>query len=107
MYHAIVRNRVRNLFAAVNSGDAEPVLQAFARRFEHAFLGEHALGGSRKTLESTKRWYQRLYRLLPGIRFDLRDIDVSGAPWNTLVLAEWDETNAGADGVRPTTMACT
>jgi ketosteroid isomerase-like protein len=100
MYHAIVRNRVRSLFAAVNRGDAEPVLRAFAPRFEHAFLGEHALSGSRKTLAATERWYQRLYRLLPGIRFDLRGIDVSGAPWNTLVLAEWDESNDGADGVR-------
>ena len=25
---------------------------------------------------------------------------MSGGPWNTLVLAEWDETNSGTDGVR-------
>jgi ketosteroid isomerase-like protein len=100
MYHAIVRKRIRGLFAAVNDGDAEPVLQAFGPRFEHAFLGEHALGGPRKTLAATRLWYQRLYRLLPGIRFDLRDIAVNGGPRNTLVLVEWDETNAGADGVR-------
>ena len=100
MYHAFVRNRVAGLFAAVNAGDAEPVLQAFAARFEHAFLGEHALGGSRRTLAATRRWYERLYRLLPGIKFDLCSIDVSGGPWNTMVLAEWDESNDGADGVR-------
>jgi hypothetical protein len=45
MYHVVVRRRIRSLFAAVNQGDAEPVLAAFAKRFEHAFLGEHALGG--------------------------------------------------------------
>ncbi len=100
MYHSIIRNRVKSLFAAVNSGDAEPVLRAFAPRFEHAFLGETALGGSRRTLDATRRWYERLYRLLPGISFKLRSIDVSGGPWNTLVLAEWDEANDGADGVR-------
>ena len=100
MYHAIVRSRVRALFAAVNRGDAEPVLQAFAPRFEHAFLGDHALGGARTTLPATRLWYERLYRLLPDIHFDLRDIWVSGGPWNTLVVVEWDETNSATDGVR-------
>lgn len=100
MYHSIVRGRVRSLFDAVNRGDAEPVLRMFAARFEHSFLGDHALGGSRTTLPATRRWYERLYRLLPDIRFDLRHIRVSGGPWSTLVLVEWDETNSGTDGIR-------
>jgi hypothetical protein len=77
MYHAIVRRRIRGLFDAVNNGNAEPVLRAFAPRFEHTFLGDHALGGSRQTLAATRRWYERLYRLLPDIRFELRSIAVS------------------------------
>jgi ketosteroid isomerase-like protein len=100
MYHAIVRRRIRGLFDAVNNGNAEPVLQAFAPRFEHSFLGDHALGGSRQTLAATRRWYERLYRLLPDIRFELRSIAVSGGPWNTIVVVEWDETNSGTDNVR-------
>jgi ketosteroid isomerase-like protein len=100
MYHAIVRRRIGDLFAAVNRGDAEPVLASFAPRFEHAFLGEHALGGARRTLPATRRWYERLYRLLPDIHFDLRHIAVSGPPWNTTVVVDWDETNSGTDGVR-------
>jgi ketosteroid isomerase-like protein len=103
MYHAFVRHRVRQLFAAVSRGNAEPVLQAFASRFEHVFLGDTALGGSRSTLAATRAWYQRLYRLLPDIAFDVRRIMVSGAPWNTLVVAEWMETNSGTDGVRTST----
>lgn len=100
MYHDIVRERVMKLFAAVNRGDAEPVLTAFAARFEHVFIGDTALGGTRRTLRSTRAWYQRLYRLLPDIAFDVRRVSVSGAPWNTLVVAEWRETNSGTDGVR-------
>jgi ketosteroid isomerase-like protein len=100
MYHTIVRQRVLKLFAAVNRGDAEPVLNAFAPRFEHIFLGDTALGGARRTLRSTRAWYERLYRLLPDITFDLRRVSVSGAPWNTVVVAEWRETNSGTDGVR-------
>ena len=102
MYHAVVRRRIRSLFAAVNQGDAEPVLAAFAKRFEHAFLGEHALGGARHTLAATRRWYERLYRLLPDIHFDLRQIEVIGPPWNTTVVVDWDETNSGTDRVRTT-----
>jgi ketosteroid isomerase-like protein len=100
MYHSIVRSRVRALFDAVNRGDAEPVLRLFARRFEHSLLGDHALGRSRTTLAATRQWYERLYRLLPDIRFDLRRIWVAGGPWSTLVLVEWEETNSGSDGVR-------
>jgi ketosteroid isomerase-like protein len=99
MYHSIVRRRVRSLFEAVNRGDAGPVLRLFADEFEHTFLGSSSLGGSRRTLAAARQWYERLYRLLPDIRFDLRRIHVSGAPWNTLVVVEWDETNSGTDGV--------
>ncbi|MDP3897269.1 MAG: nuclear transport factor 2 family protein, partial [Mesorhizobium sp.] len=90
MYKAIVRAKIRSLFDAVGRGDAEPVLAAFASRFEHRFLGEdHALGGSRHSLAQTRAWYQRLYRLLPDIRFELHEIAVSGPPWNTLVIVDW------------------
>ena len=99
MYHSIVRSRVRGLFEAINRGAAEPVLNAFAPAFEHLFLGDSAFGGSRTTLAATRRWYERLFRLLPDIKFVVRRIGVSGGPWNTLVLAEWDETNSGTDGV--------
>jgi ketosteroid isomerase-like protein len=102
MYHAYVRRRVQRLFDAINIGNAEPVLQLFAPQFEHAFLGSHALGGSRHSLSATKEWYARLYRLLPDIHFDVRRIWVSGVPWNTAVVIEWDESNSGTDGVRTT-----
>jgi len=100
MYHAIVRRRVVGLFAAVSNGNARPVLEGLAPRFEHFFLGDHALGGSRFTLEKTRLWYERLYRLLPDISFDLRAIRISGPPWNTLVAVDWLESNSGTDGVR-------
>jgi ketosteroid isomerase-like protein len=102
MYHAHVRAQVRQLFRAVNRGNAEPVLRLFGRRFEHDFPGDHALGGRRTTLAATRRWYARLYRLLPDIHFDLRDIWVGGGPWNTIVVIEWDEANSGTDGIRTT-----
>ena len=103
MYHALVRRRVRGLFDAVSHGNAEPVLEGFAPEFEHCFLGNTALGGTRRTLPAARRWYERLYRLLPDIRFDVRRIRVSGGPWNTLVLIEWDEANPAPTAFERTT----
>ncbi len=100
MYHAIVRRKIIALFDAVGRGDAEPVLAGFASRFTHSFIGDSAMGGARHTLAATKIWYERLYRLLPGIKFAIHEIKVSGPPWNTLAIVEWRESNNGADGVR-------
>ncbi|PWR20559.1 nuclear transport factor 2 family protein [Zavarzinia compransoris] len=99
MYHAIVKRRVRALFAAVSQGDAEPVLRQFAPRFEHRCLGDSALGGVRRSLAATRAWYRRLYRLMPDIGFTLEDIAVAGGPWHTIVTATWEERNSGTDGV--------
>jgi hypothetical protein len=100
MYHAIVRKQVEALFAAVSAGNAKPVIDALAPKFEHLFLGDHALGGTRTSIAQTKRWYERLYRLLPDISFQIRSVRGSGPPWNTLVGVDWLETNSGTDGVR-------
>jgi ketosteroid isomerase-like protein len=100
MYHAIVRKKIVALFDAVGRGDAEPVLAGFAPRFTHTFVGDSALGGARHSLPATRAWYERLYRLLPGITFALGAIRISGPPWNTLAVVEWRETNSGADGIK-------
>jgi ketosteroid isomerase-like protein len=101
MYHAIVLRKIRKTFEEVSRGNAEPVLAAFTPSFEHRFLGEdHALGGSRTSLAQTRKWYERLYRLLPDISFELLNIHVAGPPWRTTVIVDWLETNSGTDGVR-------
>jgi ketosteroid isomerase-like protein len=100
MYHSIVRRTVLRLFAEVSRGNAEPFLASLAPSFEHQFAGDTALGGSRRTLAATRRWYERLYRLLPDISFDVETVLISGGPWRTLVIAEWNESNSGTDGVR-------
>ena len=100
MYHRIVRRKVLKLFDQVSRGHAEPFLASLAPVFEHQFAGDTALGGSRTTLAATRRWYERLYRLLPDITFDVENVWIGGGPWSTLVIAEWNESNSGTDGVR-------
>ncbi len=100
MYHQIVERKIRVLFAAINNGDVEPVIAGFARRFEHSFIGSHALGGSRHSVETTRLWYGRLFRLLPDINFTIERISVRGMPWDTVAIVEWRETNSATDGVQ-------
>jgi hypothetical protein len=63
-------------------------------------IWQHALGGRRTSLAATRRWYERLHRLLPDISFEITRIEVRGPLWNTVALADWNETNSGTDGGR-------
>lgn len=92
VYHAIVRAIVLRIFRELNKGNYEPVLSGFAPSFEHWFVGESALSGRRTRLETTRAWYERLYRIFPNIRFHIRDIAISGWPWNTTAVVEWTDS---------------
>ena len=100
MYHAIVKRIITRAFGHVGRGDYEPIVSMMALKFEHTFVGDHALGGSRRTSAATRRWGQRLFKIFPGIQFQLGGITVSGWPWRTHAAVEWSETNVGPDGVR-------
>jgi ketosteroid isomerase-like protein len=100
MYKRVVRGILSSAFAGLSRGDIEAVTGRFLPEAEHSFIGEHALGGTRRTPRSIEQWYQRLLRLFPDIRFTLHRIEISGPPWRTLAAVEWSETNTGTDGVR-------
>lgn len=91
MYHAIMRSKIREVFEQLNRGNYEPILVSLAPKFEHWFIGDHALSGLRTSLLVTRKWYERLYRIFPNIRFDLKNIVIHGMPWDTTVLVEWND----------------
>jgi ketosteroid isomerase-like protein len=45
-----------------------------------------------------ERWFERLYRLIPEIEFEVHDVAVRGWPWDTAVAIEWTDRGRGADG---------
>jgi ketosteroid isomerase-like protein len=100
MYRRIVRAKLLTVFKGLNSGSIDAVTNEFAKNAEHYFVGTHSLSGLRSNPEAIRRWYERLLRLLPDIRFDIRAIHIEGPPWRTLAVIEWTETNSGTDGVR-------
>lgn len=89
MYHFIVARRLRQAFDALNAGRYDSIPAQFAARHRHRMVGEHALGGERQSLAATTRWYERLQRLLPGLRFEVDGVWVSGWPWRTRAVIAW------------------
>jgi len=74
MYHAIVRRRITNAFAGLSAGSIDAITDELAPDAVHYFVGTHALSGTRRTPESIRAWYERLLRLLQGIRFTLHEV---------------------------------
>lgn len=87
MYRAIVARRVRTAWRHLNDRDIDYVLGMFAPAFTHRFVGANALGGTRNSLASQRRWFERLFRLLADIEFTVQDVLVGGWPWRTRVIA--------------------
>jgi ketosteroid isomerase-like protein len=92
MYHTIVRRKVVGIFQALGRGDYEVALAGLAPSFEHVFAGTHALGGQRHTAAAMRNWFQRLFRLLPHLAFNIKHTAVSGPPWDTTIVVEWRDT---------------
>ena len=85
MYAYIVESRLRRVFAALNRGDTAPMLASLAPRFAYRFEGDSAIGGLRSGSASMEAWWQRLYRLFPGLQFEVEAVDVTGPPWATRI----------------------
>jgi ketosteroid isomerase-like protein len=98
MYHTIVRQKLEKSFQRINAGDYEYILKQFAPSFEHWFSGDHALAGTRHTLEVTQDWYKRLALMFPDLRFEVKKILVQGWPWNTTAAVEWVDHLTAPDG---------
>jgi ketosteroid isomerase-like protein len=98
MYHAIVERKLRTVFAALGRGDFWPMIESLAPGFQYRFEGDSAIGGVRATRESMQLWWERMYRLFPGLAFVVRDVVVSGPPWHTRIYTQLDFVKPLPDG---------
>lgn len=93
MYRWFVRRQIRAAFAALSRGDGLALTAHMSPDVHHAFPGDGALGGERRSLEDVSAWFERLFRLLPGLSFEIHTLAVDGGPLDTRVGVEW--TNSG------------
>jgi ketosteroid isomerase-like protein len=98
IYRAIVKRKARGIFAALSDGDWRSTTEDLAGDVHHVFAGDSALGGERNSRAAFERWFERLYRLIPEIEFEVHDVAVRGWPWDTAVAIEWTDRGRAADG---------
>ena len=98
MYHFIVRRKIEKMFECLSRGDYETPLKGIAPSIVHIFSGAHPLGGTRHSIEAMRRWFDRLYQLSPGLKFEIKNIAVSGYPWDTTIAVEWTDSAIPVDG---------
>jgi ketosteroid isomerase-like protein len=99
MYKAIARRKAQATFDALSRGDWESALKDVAPDVHHVFPGDNAIGGERHSKDAVGRWFERLYRLIPDLRFDVQRIAVKGWPWDMVVAVEWSDHGHASDGV--------
>ena len=100
MYKTIVKAKIRGVFDHINQGDFHTMIDGLADDFVYVFHGRHALGGRRTSRNAMIRWWERIFRLLPGAQFDIQDVLVSGWPWRTRVATRAFISATLPDGTR-------
>jgi ketosteroid isomerase-like protein len=89
VYHWIVKQKVRRGFRKLSAGDSKAVLRQFAADAVFSFSGRHSLSGEHYHVATVRLWFERLYRLFPGISFEVLDVVSRGWPWNTVVATHF------------------
>ena len=98
MYKTIARRKIEGVFDALGRGDWEAGLADVADDVHHVFPGDHALGGERHSREAMGRWFERVYRLIPDLNFEVESVAVRGLPWDMRVAVKWRDFGHTADG---------
>ncbi len=90
MYHFIAGKILHGVYRNLSLGNYEPALRHVAPNVKHIFPGNSAIGGTRHSAEGLRLWFERVYRLLPDLTFEAKNIVVSGWPWDTTAAVEWE-----------------
>ncbi|MCU1414266.1 MAG: hypothetical protein JWN80_1606 [Microbacteriaceae bacterium] len=86
MYHAIVRQRVRALWAKVGVGEYSVAVATAAPDIRFRFLGDTPISADVSGRGAFEAWFVRLYEIFPGLTMRLTDVVAAGPPWNTRVV---------------------
>jgi ketosteroid isomerase-like protein len=99
MYSMIVRRIVRATFAKMSAGDHMAAARMFADDGCFRFPGSHELGGDYRGKAEVQGWFERAWSMF-DFDFEVLDVVVSGAPWNTRVGTRFNVVVTASDGTR-------
>ena len=87
-----VEHNVRATFRRVGQRDYETLLK----------LSDPSVvfGGTRQTRDALRRWFERLFVLFPGLRFEVKEVAVRGWPWDATVMVQYIDSQRVAEVCR-------
>lgn len=100
MYQLIAKQKVRQGFKAISTGNFDNLLNQFAPDIHFTFAGQHALAGEFRDRESVRQWFNRVHRLFPKLQLVPDRNFVSGPPWDMVVTTQWTVSDTLPDGRR-------
>jgi ketosteroid isomerase-like protein len=92
MFRYVTKRQYQKAWESMNRHDYEAIIRQFAPNFEVTFVGDTSLGGSRRTKDAMRRWFQRFFRFFPDARFEMQDLAIDGPPWNTRMFGAFEIT---------------
>jgi ketosteroid isomerase-like protein len=98
MYKALVRFRTRLTLRRLSNGELDKALTVFGPSSVFCFYGNHALGGELRGPAGARAFFERTFRLFPGITIEPVRIAVNGWPWSTLLCTRFRIRARLADG---------
>ncbi|NUT94832.1 MAG: nuclear transport factor 2 family protein [Saccharothrix sp.] len=98
MYHAIVRAKVRGLWARIADGDHGAAVRLAAPDVRFRFVGDAPPAASFTGRDAFDQWFRDLLHLFPGIRLTPTEVIARGWPWDTTVVTRFRVEATLADG---------
>lgn len=98
MYRLIVARIIRSTWHKINSGDTGAAVAKAHPDVVFEFVGSTPISARLQGREAFGEWFHTTVQALPGLRFDVRDVLVSGPPWNTRVAVRMDVSAPLEDG---------
>ncbi|MDQ5826038.1 MAG: nuclear transport factor 2 family protein [Chloroflexota bacterium] len=84
----IARRRYLRGLADLERHDLDALLSQFADPCRFIFISSNTpMGANLHSKEAVRRWFERLHRLLPDPRFDVKELVISGWPWDIRLAA--------------------
>jgi ketosteroid isomerase-like protein len=92
----MVKSAFRRSLDRLRVGDIEPFLSISAEDVRLGLSGRHPWAGDYRGKDEVGRWFRRFVRV--GIQLELREILVTGPPWNTPACLRFTDRLIAPDG---------
>jgi ketosteroid isomerase-like protein len=98
MYRKIVAGKTRTVWLRINERDVDAPWAMAADDLHFTFVGATELGASFVGRDQFREWLRAVFERFPDISFAVRDVVVTGWPWNTRVAVRLGIAATLADG---------